>query len=528
MPVWPKSFYFIGENLATARVARKLRRKTAGGAAQEKSFSALVPRLAQTACWREAGVEAGMSYAQFRTRVAPRTHGQLAPAIERMMRGEADVLWPGRAVFFVQSAGTTGRPKLLPVTEEMLAHFRAAAREALLCYTARIGHAGVARGRYLVVGGSTTLTPLAAARPHEAYAAALSGILALATPRWAEKHLLEPAAAISRIEQWDGRVAAIADTARRRDIALVAAYPNWARPIMAALLDKIAEGRPRAENLQALWPNLECYVHGGLSIAPYRDALRAALGPGVKFHEVYFAAEAIIAAQDGESGAGLRPLADAGVFFEFVPMADFDQSGIEQLGPKAVPLADVKTGVDYAVLVTTPGGLVRYVLGDIVRFNSVAPPRLLHVGRTELSIRVAGERVIEKEITDALVTVCHRRAWTIADFHVAPLVATTLTGAVRGRHEWWIELRPGTTATPTGPQMANELDPELQRLNPGYAALRRTGAIEAPFVRLVMPGVFEHWLRYQGRWGGHNKTPRSRNDRLIADELAQITSFARD
>jgi hypothetical protein len=209
-------------------------------------------------------------------------------------------------------------------------------------------------------------------------------------------------------------------------------------------------------------------------------------------------------------------------------MADFDESKLDQLGRKVVPLVGVKTGVDYVLLLTTPAGLVRYVIGDVVRFTSTEPPRLVYVGRTKLQLSAFGEHVIEKEVTESLTLVCRRKGWTIVNFHVAPIFVNSLTGQNRGRHEWWVELKPGTTSTPTGPQMALELDAELQRLNDDYEAKRKGGGLEAPVVRLVMPGVFEHWLRYQGKWGGQHKMPRCRSDRVIADELAQITSFAKD
>jgi hypothetical protein len=282
-------------------------------------------------------------------------------------------------------------------------------------------------------------------------------------------------------------------------------------------------------HLQSLWPNLECFLHRGVPVGPFQAELRAVLGPTVRFHEVYSAAEGFVATQDGEPVAGLRLMADSGLFYEFLPMADFDESRLAQLGAKAVPLTGVKAGADYALILTTPSGLARYVTGDVVRFNSTEPPRLACVGRTRLQLNAFGERVIEKEVTDALVAVCQRHNWMTVNFHVAPLLSThSLTGQNRGRHEWWIELKPGTVETPTGTQMATELDAEIVRLNPDYAARRKTGAIEPPFVRLVMPGVFEHLLRFHGKWGGEHKTARCRSDRLFADELAQITNFARD
>jgi hypothetical protein len=281
-------------------------------------------------------------------------------------------------------------------------------------------------------------------------------------------------------------------------------------------------------DLQGLWPNLECLLHLGVPLAPFQRELRQVLGPDVRFHEVYAACEGIIGAQDADSKAGLRLMTDAGLFFEFLPLADFDESRLEQLGPKAVPLADVKPGVDYVVLLTTPAGLVRYCLGDVIRFISTEPPRFGYVGRATLRLDNFGERVAERELTEALMTLCVRHQWSLVNFHVAPRFTPGVVSQNRGAHEWWVELRRGLRETPTGPHMAGELDAELQRLNPDYASRRKSGAIDAPTVRLVMPGVFEHWQRFRGQWGGQSKMQRCRGDRIIADELTQVTNFARD
>jgi GH3 auxin-responsive promoter len=529
MPVWPKSIYAFGVNLLTAKAEWKLRQKRSAVAQQDRIFRELVPSLAAASYWRESGVVAGMSYDSFQARVAPRTYEQLAPAIDRMKRGEADVLWPGHCSFFAVSSGTTaGRTKYLPVTEEMLGHFSRAGLDSLLYYTVRVRHAGVFRGRHLFLGGSTVLTPLEEAKPHTAYGGDLSGITALNLPPWVERHLYEPGTTIAQMTDWPRKIEAIVARTRARDISLLAGIPSWVLILAAALREDSAKAKQRITNLQGLWPNFECFVHGGVPLGPFEEELRAILGPTVTFHEVYPASEGFIATQDAEASSGLRLMADTGLFFEFLPMADFDESRLDQLGRKVIPLADVKVGVDYALLLTTPAGLVRYVIGDVVRFTSTQPPRLQYVGRTKLQLSAFGEHVIEKEVTDALIAVCSRHRWSIVNFHVAPLFVNTRLGANRGRHEWWIELRPGTVSTPTGPQMALELDAELQRLNEDYEAKRKGGGLDAPFVRLVMPGVFEHWLKYQGKWGGQNKMPRCRSDRVIADDLARITHFAGD
>jgi hypothetical protein len=530
MPAWPKSFYTFGLSLKTAATEWKLRHKRSAVGCQERTFAEFTPRLASTSFWRAAGIERGMTYPRFQARVPLHTYDQLTPAIGRMKRGEADVLWPGRCALFALSSGTVnGEAKLLPVTEEMLAHLRRGGRDALLYYTVRAKHAGVFRGRHLLLGGPTALLPVPDAAPNQAYAGELGGIAAVNLPAWAEKHLYEPGPAAGNLADCDARLDAIVARTRGRDISLIAGIPSWVVEFACLVRQRCSTNSRRIDTLQQLWPNLECFVHTGIPVGPFAEKLRQLLGKEVKFHEVYTSAEGFVAAQDtAQPGAGLRLMADLGVFFEFLPMSEYSEAWLPELGPKAIPLSAVKTGVDYGVIITTPGGLVRYPLGDVVRFVSLQPPRIVYVGRTVLQLNAFGERVMEKEVTDALTAVCTRHHWSVVNFHVAPLFPNAFAGSPRGRHEWWVELEAGTVETPTGPQIGASLEVELQRMNPEYAARRKSGAIDSPIVRLVMPGVFEHWLRYQERWGGQHKMGRCRSDRAIADELAQITNFARD
>ena len=227
----------------------------------------------------------------------------------------------------------------------------------------------------------------------------LSGIAALNLPAWAEKHFYEPGAAVAQIPDWDAQLAAIAARTGPRDVSLLAALPSWASLIADALRDKYSIAKRRITHLQAHWRNLECYVHSGVPIAPFQEELRSALGPTVTFHEVFVASEGFFAAQDADANKGLRLMPDMGIFFEFVPLAEFDEARLAQLGPKAVPLAEVQAGIDYAMIITTPGGLARYVLGDVVRFLSTEPPRFVYVGRTRLRLNAFGENVSEKAAT---------------------------------------------------------------------------------------------------------------------------------
>lgn len=527
MPVLPKRILTFGAGLKTVWVAHRLQRPVPS--VQKKILRSLCHHLSATEQGREFGITPNLSREKFATQVPLRNYEALVPQIERMKRGAADVLWPGQCSLYAISSGTTaGRTKYLPITREMLAHFKCAGLASLYYYTSRVGHAGIFHGRHLFLGCTTTLTPMPEAGPFEAWGGDLSSITALNLPPQVEKHLYEPGAEIARIEDWPTKLAAIAQRTRYRDITLLAGIPGSLLVLAEILREQARTGRDAPETLQAIWPNLECLVHGGVPIAPFMDELQRVCGPGVNFHEVYPASEGFIAAQDADSKSGLRLITDAGIYYEFLPLKEYDEARLESLGAKAVPLSSVKTGVDYVLLMTTPAGLCRYVIGDVVRFISTKPPRLVYVGRTKLQLSAFAEHVIEKELTDALTKVCRQSNWTIVNFHVAPLFTNSLTGQQRGKHEWWVELKPGTVITPTGPALAVELDAELQHLSNDYAAKRKGGGLEAPVVRLVMPGVFEQWMRSQDKWGGQNKMPRCRSDREVADGLAQIARFTAD
>ncbi len=521
-----RSLLTVGASFLTTRTARKLRRAVDAVPAQKRTFTSLCTRLAETAYGRTHGITPDITYAQFQARVPLQTHEGFAPFIERMQQGETDVLWPGRCNFYAVSSGTNdAHPKYLPVTDDLLEHFRHAGRESLLYYTARVGHAGVFRGKQLLLGGCTTLSRLGESKA-AAYAGPISGITALNLPGWVEKHLYEPGPEVARIADWSTRITAIAERTWHSDITLIAGMPTWVIMLAEAIKARASHGHPVPANLQSVWPNLECFVHGGVPIGPYADELRTLIGPKVNFHEVYPASEGFIATQDTESVFGLRLMTDAGLFFEFLPMQVHDEGKLAQLGQRTVTLEGVQVGVDYALVLTTPAGLTRYVIGDVVRFLSTDIPRLVYLGRTALQLNTFGERVIEKELTDALVAVCQRHGWTTVNFHAAPFVNDSTAGLRRGSHEWWVELKPYTAETPTGPVIALELDVELKRLNKVYEAKRKEGGLDAPLVKLVMPGVFEHWMRAKDKWGDPHKMPRCRSDRRIADELAQVARFS--
>ncbi|MFI5069158.1 MAG: GH3 auxin-responsive promoter family protein, partial [Streptosporangiales bacterium] len=494
----------IGDLLAV-RTRRRMTPHDDAVAAQREVYRRLLPRLAATAFGRDHGLTPGLSYGDFRSRIQPRPYEGFAPYLERMKQGEADVLHPGRCAHFAVSSGTTAGPsKWLPVNAPLFHHFRQAGLDSLGLYARRAGSTTVFHGRHLFLGGSTALVTVPGTNP-PIVSGDLSGLTALRLPAWAERCLYEPGRDIAQLTDWPAKLAAIAERTWRRDIRLVAGIPSWLLVLATALRAHAARetGREPA-TLRDIWPHLECLIHGGVPVGPFAHELRAACGPGVNFHEVYPASEAFIAAQDAEPEAGLRLFTAHGVFYEFIAASDYDENDPARSATRAVPLEGVRPGTDYVLLLTTPAGLVRYVLGDVVRFLSAAVPRLVYVGRTKLQLSAFGEHVIEKELTDTVTGVCQRHGLTLADFHVAPLFPDPEAGRSRGRHEWWLELRPPGLAAGGPDWLAAELDAELASRNDDYAAKRAGQGLEAPELRLVPPGFFEAWLRRKGKWGGQH------------------------
>jgi hypothetical protein len=438
-----------------------------------------------------------------------------------MAAGEPNVLAPGRCHFFVQTASTTAdRPKLLPVPEAMLAHYRQGLRDALFFYAARARHTGVFLGRHLHTGASTALT-----EDKDSYRTSLDGMLALCLTPWVEANLHSPPPAVANLPEGPEKIHATAECMLHRDVTLVAGTPASVHALALAAREKASTAKRRMTHLQAMWPNLECFLHTGAPLGLYADVLRNSLGPTVNFHEVYAAAEGVFAAQDDSHPIALRLLTDAGIFFEFLPLRDFHEETLANAGALCLPLEKVQPNIDYVLLVTTPAGLYRYVPGDIVRFLSVDPPRLQFAGRTQLQLNAFGERVTERELLESLLTVCQRNGWQAVSFHVAPYHHRVAAGQIISSHEWWMELRTHTMKTPTANVLGPELDAELSRRNPDYAAKRAHQTLDEPVVRLVMPGVFARWAQDQSKASSASKMPSCRSDRLIADQLHTLTHF---
>lgn len=493
-----------------------------GVSVQAKTLARLTTRYAQTDQGKIDGICPGMVYRDFRAQVPCRAYEDFTSQIERCLRGEVDVLWPGRCAHFAVSSGTTaGKTKYLPVTDAMLRHFRRTGLESLLLFAERTGKHRIFGGKHLFLGGSTALEPVT--RPAgvpAAWSGDLSGITALKMPAWAERFLYEPGKEIAQVPDWPTKIDLIAERTLGRDIRVIAGIPSWLLVFAEALLKRNRAAGRSAASVKAVWPNLDCIIHGGVPLGPFERELNESFGDDLDFHEVFPASEGFIAAQDAEKGAGLRLFTDAGIFYEFIPIDDYTPDNVGSCSHKAISLEEVRTGVDYVLVMSTPAGLVRYVIGDLVRFLDTQTPRLVYAGRTRLQLSAFGEHVIERELTEALVRVCNRYNVSISTFHVAPVFPNESSGLSRGCHEWWLASasKPETHHVAFG----ESLDAELRALNDDYDAKRKGGGLTAPQIRFVHPSLFESWMKGLGKWGGQHKMPRCRSDRQIADQLLAL------
>lgn len=527
MPDLYKPLINIAADWLTTVTRRQLRQKLRAERFQGKTLPRLLLSLAKTKRGKALGLTADMSAAAFRQNVPLSDHRALAPWVEQIKQGGVDLIWPGRCECFVATAGTTtGFPRHLPVTPAMQACYSAGARAAVLHATARTGGVHALLGRVLLLGGSVSTNQLDDEK--SVAIADLATLAAVQHPHWVEHYYFEPTTRIALRQVWDEFVERVIKRTRTKPVTMIVGHPAWVRDFARKATDRLSTAKIRFTSLQAIWPHLRCLALTGDFPSLFYRQLKTAVGDHVPVHEVFATAEGILAAQGPGSLSGLRLLAETGIYFEFLPLEDYDPANLAELGFKAVPLAKAVVDRDYLLVITTPAGLVRHLTGDVVRFTSIRPPRILPMGQIDLRLNRFGENLHPRQVIDVLVSVCHHHRWVPTFLHVAPLVRKTELGVTHGCHEWWIELQAGTVDTPTGPMISRELDRRLAQSHEGYHAKRQQGNLSAPIVRLVMPGAFEHWMRHKGRWGGPHKLAVTRNDRNIADSLSRMARFSKD
>jgi hypothetical protein len=446
------------------------------------------------------------TYEEFRNRVPVNDYDSMKADIEQLMKGKQNVLWPTDIRLFAKSAGTTSdKSKYIPVSNESLeeCHYKGG-KDMLSIYMHSRPDALMFDGRGLAMGGSHTIMEV---NNEEFYVGDLSALIIQKLPHWAE-FVRVPKRKVALMDKWEEKIEQMAHATIPHNVTSLSGVPSWTM----LLLNRILEITQK-DNILEVWPNLEVFFHGGVNFGPYRKQYETLIPTdNMHYRNTYNASEGFFGLQELKEGDELLLMLDYGIFYEFIPMLELDKEE-----PKAIPLNEVETGVNYAMVITTNAGLWRYMIGDTVKFTSTDPYRILITGRTKSFINAFGEELIVENAEKALEVATTKCKAVINDYTAAPVY---LDGKKNAAHEWLIEF----SKEPDNIEFFIEtLDNALKSLNSDYEAKRYHDMIlRKPIVRKLPPKTFYKWMKKRGKLGGQNKVPRLANDRQYVDEILKM------
>lgn len=437
----------------------------------------------------------------FRSRVPIQDYESLKPWINRLRAGEQRLLWNTETKWFAKSSGTTSdKSKFIPVTEESLqeCHFKGG-KDLLSIYCNNHPDTGLFNGKLLSLGGSHE-----ASFDNEMFYGDLSAILIQNLPLWVQL-FRTPDMSIALMDEWESKIEQIALTTINEDVTNISGVPSWT----LVLLNRILEITGK-QNISEVWPNLELFAHGAVSFDPYRSQFRDLIpNPRMNYYETYNASEGFFGIQDRHRSNEMLLMLDYGIFYEFIPMEEIDSDN-----PKVLSLHEVETGRNYAIVITTNGGLWRYKIGDTVSFTSKFPFRIRITGRTAHYINAFGEEIIVDNADKAISVAATQTSAIIKEYTACPIYHS---GKASGAHEWLVEFE----RDPQDLQLFIDiLDDELKKCNSDYEAKRYKDMVLArPVVRVMPTGTFYDWMKTREKLGGQHKVPRLSNDRTILESV---------
>ncbi len=441
------------------------------------------------------------SVKEFKKAVPIHEYDDLKPYIQRIMDGEENLLWNTPVKWFAKSSGTTSdKSKFIPISEESLKenHFRAA-KDVLTMYYQFNPDSDLLTGKGLVIGGSHMVSQFNA----DVQYGDLSAVLLQNTPFWGH-WLRTPELDIALLDEWEDKIEKLARKTIEENVTSISGVPTWTMVLIKRILEITGK-----ERLLDVWPSLELYLHGGVSFTPYREQFNQLIGGKINYLEMYNASEGFFSAQASPGDDGMLLFTNHGIFMEFMPTEEYGKSD-----PQTIGLRDVEIDKNYALVISTNGGLWRYLLGDTIRFTSLKPCRIKVSGRLKHFINAFGEELIVDNADKAIVSAALASGAVVNDYMAAPVY---FSENANGAHEWLIEFEKEPESMD---HFVQELDKTLKSVNSDYEAKRHKDiALRSPIVHSVRPGLFSDWLRSKGKLGGQHKVPRLNNDRQYIDEL---------
>jgi len=472
---------------------------------QKDTLFRLLERAGNTVIGKELGFSEIRTIDQFQRQVPVHSYDELKHYVSRIMKGEQNLLWPSEIKWFAKSSGTTSdKSKFIPVSIEALeeCHFRGG-KDTIAIYSRNNPNSKVLTGKALTLGGSHKISSYS----NQSYYGDLSAILIENLPFWAQ-FIRTPSQEIALLDEWEEKMDLITKETVHDNVTSIAGVPSWNLVLINHILEYTGK-----KNLLEVWPNLELFTHGGVNFTPYRKHFKQVIpSETMNYMETYNASEGFFALQDDPSRDDMLLMLDYGVFYEFIPVSE-----IESPQPKVCTVADVEPDVNYAMLITTNGGLWRYLIGDTVFFTSLYPHKIKISGRTKHFINAFGEEIIIDNAENALRIACEKTNSTIHEYTAAPIYMTNIT---KGSHEWIIEFE---NEPEDLEYFTAVLDNALCAINSDYEAKRyKNITLDMPTVRKADKGTFYKWLSIKGKLGGQNKVPRLSNDRKYVEEILNI------
>lgn len=471
---------------------------------QEELLFRLIQSAKDTEFGKKSDFSSIRSYENFSNKVPIQQYESIEPLIERCRKGEQNLFWPTKIKWFAKSSGTTNaKSKFIPVSDEAIENCHLKAGKDMLClYINNNEETALFNGKALRLGGSNAVY-----EDNNSYFGDLSAIIIENMPFWAD-FSSAPSQETALMSEWETKMEAIISETIHENITSLVGVPSW----MLVLLNRVLE-KTGKNNILEVWPNLEVYFHGGVNFNPYREQYKKLIPKkDFKYYETYNASEGFFALQDVNGSLDLLLMLDYGIFYEFIPMSEYRGEN-----SVAIPLSQVEKEKNYAVVISTNGGLWRYLIGDTIKFTSLSPYKIRITGRTKHHINVFGEELIIENAEEALKLACKKTKSTITDYTVGPIF---MDGKKQGSHEWVIEF----AKAPQNLEYFTELlDNALKSINSDYEAKRYNNmTLVMPKVHSVKKGLFYSWLKKKGKLGGQHKVPRLSNKRDFVEELINL------
>ncbi len=472
--------------------------------AQREVLQDLVTSAQYTEFGRKYNFSNLFTVREFKAAVPIHEYDDLKPYIERIMNGEQNVLWNTPIYWFAKSSGTTSdKSKFIPISDENLedCHYKAS-KDVLSLYYQFKPDSELLTGKGLVIGGSHTINPM----NNEAQYGDLSAVLLQNTPFWAH-WIRTPELSIALMDEWETKIEKLAKNTIKENVTSISGVPTWTLVLFKRILEITGK-----KNMSEVWPSLELYMHGGVSFTPYKEQFQKIIGKDINYLEMYNASEGFFAAQDTPGKEGMLLFTDHGIFMEFMPVSEYGKKE-----PQTISLQDVETGKNYALVISTNGGLWRYLLGDTIQFTSLQPFRIKVSGRLKHYMNAFGEEVIVDNTDKAIAVATAKTGTVVNDYTAAPVY---FSDSSNGAHEWLIEFEKEPESLE---QFTIELDTALKNINSDYEAKRyKNIALRQPLVHSLKKGTFADWLRSKGKLGGQHKVPRLSNERNYVEEIMAL------